>query len=83
MKNIFICFIVGLVILYGIFIFLESLFIKMFEYMLVGILLIIFDFFYWRELLKGYDCCIFVELKDYKLIVFVIDFFFNNFKVVE
>lgn len=82
-KNILIRSIAGLVTLHGIPTFLESLPIKMFEYMSAGIPLIISDFPYWRELLKGYDCCIFVEPKDYKSIALAIDFFSNNPKVAE
>jgi glycosyltransferase involved in cell wall biosynthesis len=41
--------------------YLESLPIKMFEYMSAGIPFIASDFPFWRKLLYGHDCCIFVD----------------------
>jgi glycosyltransferase involved in cell wall biosynthesis len=58
--------------------YMESLPIKMFEYMAAGIPFIVSDFPYWRELLKGYNCCIFVNPLDSKEIANAIDFLVNN-----
>jgi glycosyltransferase involved in cell wall biosynthesis len=58
--------------------YIESLPIKMFEYMAAGIPFIISDFPYWRKLLEGYDCCIFVNPLDPKEIAKAIDFFVSN-----
>jgi glycosyltransferase involved in cell wall biosynthesis len=56
----------------------ESLPIKMFEYMAASIPFIASDFPYWRTLMKGYDCCIFVDPLNPKEIAAAIDFFVNN-----
>ena len=58
--------------------YIESLPIKMFEYMAAGIPFIISDFPYWRKLMEGYHCCIFVNPLDAKEIAQAIDFFVNN-----
>nr|WP_315146880.1 glycosyltransferase [uncultured Flavobacterium sp.] len=58
--------------------YLESLPIKMFEYMAAGIPFIVSDFPYWRELLRGYECCIFVNPLDPNEIAKAIDFFAYN-----
>jgi glycosyltransferase involved in cell wall biosynthesis len=58
--------------------YIESLPIKMFEYMAAGIPFIISDFPYWRKLMEGYHCCIFVNPLDPKEIAQAIDFFINN-----
>jgi glycosyltransferase involved in cell wall biosynthesis len=60
--------------------YLESLPIKMFEYMAAGIPLIISDFPYWRKLLEGCECCIFVNPLDPNEIANAIDFYSNNKK---
>ncbi|MGB5315482.1 MAG: glycosyltransferase, partial [Robiginitalea sp.] len=41
--------------------YLDSIPVKMFEYMAAGIPVIASDFPYWRELLSGTDCAIFVD----------------------
>jgi glycosyltransferase involved in cell wall biosynthesis len=58
--------------------YLESLPIKMFEYMAAGIPFIVSDFPYWRNLLRGYECCIFVNPLDPNEIAKAIDFFAFN-----
>jgi glycosyltransferase involved in cell wall biosynthesis len=68
----------GIVTLHPIPTFMESLPIKMFEYMAAGIPFIISDFPYWRELLRGYECCIFVNPLDSNEIAKAIDFFAFN-----
>ncbi len=70
--------IAGIVTLHPTPTYIESLPIKMFEYMAAGIPLIISDFPYWRKLLEGYNCCIFVNPLDPKEIAKAIDFFVNN-----
>lgn len=56
----------------------ESLPIKMFEYMAASIPFIASDFAYWRKLMKGYECCIFVDPTNPQEIAKAIDFFVNN-----
>lgn len=68
----------GIVTLHPIPTFIESLPIKMFEYMEAGIPFIISDFPYWRKLLNGYECCIFVDPLDPNEIAEAIDFFAFN-----
>ena len=51
----------GLVVLHPTVNYLDSIPVKMFEYMAVGIPVIASDFPYWRELLKGVDCALFVD----------------------
>lgn len=69
---------VGIVTLQPIPTFLVSLPIKMFEYMVAGIPFIASDFPYWRSLLKGYKCCIFVDPQKPKEISEAIDYFVLN-----
>ena len=70
--------IAGIVTLHPIPTYMKSLPIKMFEYMAAGIPFIISDFPYWRNLMKGYECCIFVNPLDAKEIAKAIDFLVNN-----
>lgn len=70
--------IAGIVTLHPIPTYLESLPIKMFEYMAAGIPFIISDFPYWRDILKGCECCIFVNPLDPEEIAKAIDYFANN-----
>ncbi|OUD35005.1 glycosyltransferase [Flavobacterium sp. FPG59] len=77
-KKIYSRSLAGIVTLHPIPTFMESLPIKMFEYMAAGIPFIISDFPYWRELLKGYECCIFVNPLDSKEIAKAIGFFSYN-----
>jgi glycosyltransferase involved in cell wall biosynthesis len=51
----------GLVVLQPTINYLDSIPVKMFEYMAAGIPVIASDFSYWRELLSGADCAIFVD----------------------
>lgn len=69
---------VGVVTLHPIPTFLVSLPIKMFEYMVAGIPFIASDFPYWRSLLKGSDCCIFVNPQKPQEIADAIDYFILN-----
>lgn len=52
---------------------LESLPIKMFEYMAAGIPVVASDFPYWRKLLEGVDCALFVDPADPRAIARAID----------
>jgi glycosyltransferase involved in cell wall biosynthesis len=61
----------------------ESLPIKMFEYMAANIPFIASDFPYWRTLMKGYDCCIFVDPLNPEEIAAAIDFFVYNPKEAQ
>jgi glycosyltransferase involved in cell wall biosynthesis len=70
--------IAGIITLHPIPTYLESLPIKMFEYMAAGIPFIVSDFPYWRNLLRGYECCIFVNPLDPNEIAKAIDFFAFN-----
>lgn len=70
--------IAGIVTLHPIPTYLESVPIKMFEYMAAGIPFVISDFPYWRDILKGCECCIFVNPLNPKEIAEAIDYFANN-----
>jgi glycosyltransferase involved in cell wall biosynthesis len=70
--------IAGIVTLFPIPTYLESLPIKMFEYMAAGIPFIASDFKYWRKLLDSCECCIFVNPADAKEIANAISFFVDN-----
>lgn len=70
--------IAGIVTLHPIPTFLVSLPIKIFEYMEAGLPFIISDFPYWREMLKGYNCCVFVNPLDPGEIAGAIDFYLEN-----
>ena len=54
----------GLVVLQPTINYLDSIPVKMFEYMAAGIPVIASDFPYWRELLSGTDCAFFVDPDD-------------------
>ncbi|MCP1299703.1 glycosyltransferase [Chryseobacterium sp. S0630] len=77
-DNIYNRSLVGVVTLHPIPTFLVSLPIKMFEYMVAGIPFIASDFPYWRSLLKGSDCCIFVNPQKPQAIADAIDYFILN-----
>lgn len=55
---------VGLVTLHPTDSYIEAIPVKMFEYMAAGIPVIASDFPFYRELLRGYDCAIFVDPLD-------------------
>ena len=59
---------VGLVTLYPIKNYINSFPVKMFEYMAAGIPVVCSDFPFWRELLIGVDCALFVDPYDSKAI---------------
>ena len=63
----------GLVVLEPIPNYLDSIPVKMFEYMAAGIPLIASDFPYWRELLQGTDCVQFVDPLNPESIALAID----------
>ena len=69
---------VGIITSYPFPTYLESLPIKMFEYMSAGIPFIASDFPFWRKLLNGYDCCIFVDPLNPQLIADAIDYLILN-----
>ncbi|WPO92045.1 glycosyltransferase [Chryseobacterium sp. HR92] len=73
-ENIYNRSLAGVVTLHPIPTFLVSLPIKMFEYMVAGIPFIASDFPYWRSLLKGCECCIFVNPQKPKEIADAIDY---------
>ncbi|MDR3026313.1 glycosyltransferase [Chryseobacterium sp.] len=77
-ENIYNRSLAGVVTLHPIPTFLVSLPIKMFEYMVAGIPFIASDFPYWRNLLKGSECCIFVDPQKPKEIADAIDYFILN-----
>ncbi|MCW5514643.1 glycosyltransferase family 4 protein [Muriicola sp. Z0-33] len=54
----------GLVVLEPTINYLDSIPVKMFEYMAAGIPVIASDFEYWRSLIQDLDCAIFVDPKD-------------------
>ena len=58
----------GLVVLEPTINYLDSIPVKMFEYMAAGIPVIASDFEYWRSLIEDVDCAIFVDPKDPKSI---------------
>ena len=57
---------VGLVTLHPTKSYMEAIPVKMFEYMAAGIPIIASDFPFYRELLEGYDCAVFVDPLDPK-----------------
>jgi len=74
---------VGVITSFPIPTFKESLPIKMFEFMACGIPFIASDFPYWRKLLEGYECCIFVDPLNASEIAKAIDFYMENPKKAE
>ena len=58
----------GLVVLEPTINYLDSIPVKMFEYMAAGIAVIASDFDYWRTLIQDFDCAVFVDPKDPKSI---------------
>jgi glycosyltransferase involved in cell wall biosynthesis len=59
---------IGLVTLHPTDSYLEAIPVKMFEYMAAGIPFIASDFPFWRRILKGYECGLFVDPLDPKAI---------------
>lgn len=69
---------VGLVTLHPVGNYLRSYPVKLFEYMICGLPVIVSDFPYWREILAGVDCAIFVDPLDPKAIGEAIQWIFDN-----
>ena len=67
-KNTLFKSVAGLVVLVPTESYLESIPVKMFEYMIAGIPVIASDFPYWRELIAEVDCALFVNPQDSKQI---------------
>ena len=82
-KEIYARSVSGIIISHPMPTYLVSLPIKMFEFMAAGIPFIISDFPYWRELLKGYNCCIFVNPLNSKEIANAIDYLINNKEIAS
>ena len=70
--------IAGMVVLEPTINYLDSIPVKMFEYMAAGIPVIASDFPYWRELLSGIDCAVFVNPEDPVEIANAITFLVEN-----
>lgn len=68
----------GLVTLHPVINYLDSLPVKMFEYMATGIPVIASDFPFWREIIEGNDCGLCIDPLDPKAIATAIDFMINN-----
>jgi len=66
---------VGIVTLHPVPTYKVSLPVKMFEYMLFGLPMIVSDFPLWKEILGDKDCCVFVDPLAPKEIASAIDFF--------
>jgi glycosyltransferase involved in cell wall biosynthesis len=69
---------VGIITLLPLPTYLESLPIKMFEYMAAGLPFIASDFPFWRKLLDGHDCCIFVDPLNPQAIAEAVDYLILN-----
>lgn len=70
--------IAGLVVLEPTINYLDSIPVKMFEYMAAGIPVIASDFPYWRQLLSGTDCALFVDPGSPEAIAEAINTLVNN-----
>ncbi len=68
----------GIVTLHPTLNYLESLPIKMFEYMACGLPVIVSNFPYWVKILEKEHCAIFVDPKNEQQIADAIDYIFNN-----
>jgi glycosyltransferase involved in cell wall biosynthesis len=68
----------GLVVLHPTPAYVVSLPVKMFEYMAAGLPVIASDFSYWRNLLAGHDCVLFVDPADPQAIAGAIDWIAKN-----
>lgn len=73
----------GIVTLYPTLNYLESLPIKMFEYMACGLPVIVSNFPYWMQLLEKEECAVFVDPKNEKQIADAIDFILNNEEIAR
>lgn len=77
-KNTLLRSVAGLVVLEPTESYLESIPVKMFEYMVAGIPVIASDFPYWRELIEAEDCALFVDPSKPKEIGIAIEKLVNN-----
>jgi glycosyltransferase involved in cell wall biosynthesis len=68
----------GIVTVHPIPTYLRGIPIKLFEYMASSLPIIISDFDYWRELLLGCNCCVFVDPNNPDEIAKAIDYLFND-----
>lgn len=68
----------GLVTLHPVINYLDSLPVKMFEYMAAGIPVIASNFPFWSDIVEGSDCGLCVDPLDPKAIAAAIDFMINN-----
>lgn len=69
---------VGLVLLHPTDSYLESLPVKMFEYMASGIPMVVSDFPLWRRILSDFDCAIFVDPFDLRQVAEAVEGLVNN-----
>lgn len=74
---------IGIVTLYPTLNYLDSVPIKMFEYMACGLPIIVSNFPYWIELLKEENCAVFVNPVNEKEIAKAIDNLLSNKKLAE
>ena len=75
--------IAGLVVLEPTISYLDSIPVKMFEYMVAGIAVIASDFKYWRELIENENCALFVDPLNPKEISKAIQKLINNKKLAN
>ena len=63
--------------------YVESLPVKLFEYLGSGIPVVVSNFQYWRDLLEGYDCVLFVDPTNTKEIREALEYLFDNPELVK